>query len=314
MQIIFSIIGFFLAGFISQRYISDSPTLVKRINYFIIYVSLPAIILLKVPQLEFSNQVIIPVVAAWVWLLCGVVLTLLLSRFFSWGRPLEGAMLLLVTMGNTSFLGYPMVIAFFDDTVLSYAIFFDQLGGFLILSTFGFIVVSLYSLPVQSAGHSCDSKIYSLNTAFLMLKRIMTFPPFISLIIALCLPIEPLVLMLEPALNVIAMMLMPASLYILGVQFQPRLLPEHKVPLFFAISLKLLMAPLVAAFTVYCLGGSIDVRNATVFESAMPSMVTPGLMAIAAGIAPRFVVTMLGYCTLVGFVTLPLLALYLNSI
>ena len=310
MHIILPIIGFFLIGFAARRFIAEPRFLVKWINHFIIYISLPAIIFLKVPQLEFSNQVIIPAIAAWVWLFCGIALTLLLSRWLSWTRPIEGAVLLLVTMGNTSFLGYPMVLAFFDDTVLSYAIFYDQLGGFLILSTYGSIIVSIYSSPPQDTSMA---KSLSRSETLKIVKKIATFPPFISLFISLTLPVSELVSAVEPALNLIASLLMPAALFILGVQFQPHLLPEHKVPLLLAISLKMMLAPLMAIVIVAILGGSIDVRNATVFESAMPSMVTPGLMAIAAGIAPRFVVTMLGYCTLVGFVTLPIIAFYLKS-
>lgn len=310
VHIILPIVGFFLVGFAAKRVIPEPTSIVKWINFFIIYVSLPSIILLKVPQLEFSTQVIIPAVAAWAWLILGSVITLALSRWLKWARSTEGAMLLLVTMGNSSFLGYPMVLAFFGDAALAYAIFFDQLGGFLILSTYGFIVVAIYTSSAEDSQISQGSTEVNVPQ---IIKRVFTFPPFISLIVALFLPIEGLILLLKPALNLIAYLLMPAALFVLGVQFQPKLLPQHKVPLCVGIALKMLMAPALALLIVSLLGGSEDVRNATVFESAMPSMVTPGLMAIAAGIAPRFVATMLGYCTVVGFVTLPVIAFYLNS-
>lgn len=304
MHIILIIFGFFLVGYIARRFISEPTSLVKRVNLFIIYVCLPSIILLKVPHLEFSKQVLIPAVAAWVWLLVGVVLVLSLSRYLQWAKPTEGALLLLVTMGNSSFLGYPMVLAFFDDAVLAYAIFFDQLGSFIILSTYGFIIVAMYSTQSDRA-----KKAISLIS---MGKQIFTFPPFISLLVALMLPIDGLVTLIKPALDVFALVLMPAALLVLGLQFQPKLLPEHKRPLVIGICLKIMVAPLVATLVVILLNGSIDVRNATVFESAMPSMITPGLMAIAAGIAPRFVATMLGYCTLAGFITLPIVATLLT--
>ena len=101
---------------------------------------------------------------------------------------------------------------------------------------------------------------------------------------------------------------MPAALFVLGVQFQPKLLPEHKIPLFSAIALKMLVAPILALLIVETLGTNAEVRIASVFESAMPSMITPGLMAIHAGIAPRFVATLLGYSTVVAFITLPVIA------
>jgi predicted permease len=328
VTIILPIIGLFLIGFAAKRVIPEPTSVVKWINYFIIYVSLPSIIFLKVPQLEFTPQVVIPAIAAWTWLAIGAAIVLLLSRWLSWAKPTEGALLLMVTMGNTSFLGYPMVLAFFDDATLAYAIFFDQLGGFLILSTYGFIVVAIYSPLIQKssppkgslladgsalAKGSSTAKSVSQISGRQILKRVFSFPPFISLMIAFSLPIAALVSLIEPVLNVFALLLMPAALFVLGVQFQPKLLPEHRKPLIIGIALKMLMAPLVACLIVLLLNGSIDVRNATIFQAAMPSMVTPGLMAIAAGMAPRFVATMLGYCTLVSFITLPLIALILNS-
>ena len=67
-------------------------------------------------------------------------------------------------MGNTSFLGYPMVLAFFNDAVLVYAIFFDQLGGFLILSTYGSIIVAFYSPQSNKLGkHGSSSKISAMS-------------------------------------------------------------------------------------------------------------------------------------------------------
>lgn len=309
MNIILPIIGFFIVGFAARRFITEPTSIVKWINFFIIYVSFPAIILMKVPQLEFSNQVIIPVLVAWSWLAIGATMVLLLSRWLNWSKPTEGALLLLVTMGNSSFLGYPMVLAFFDDAVLVYAIFFDQLGGFLILSTYGSIVVAIYSpQSIESGEHDSSSKISAMS----MLKRIMTFPPFISLIVALTLPIADVVSLLKPALELTASLLMPAALFVLGVQFQPKLLAEHRQPLIIGIGLKVLMAPLVAFIIVSIINGAADASNASIFESGMPSMITPGLMAIAAGIAPRFVATMLGYCTLASFITLPIIAFYLN--
>lgn len=316
VTIILPIIGLFLIGFAAKRVIPEPTSVVKWINYFIIYVSLPSIILLKVPQLEFTPQVVIPAIAAWTWLAIGAAIVLLLSRWLSWAKPTEGALLLMVTMGNTSFLGYPMVLAFFDDATLAYAIFFDQLGGFLILSTYGFIVVAIYSPLLKSSSSAEGSSInkdVSQISGRQILKRVFSFPPFISLMIAFSLPIAALVSLIEPVLNVFALLLMPAALFVLGVQFQPKLLPEHKKPLIIGISLKMLLAPLVACLIVLALNGSIDVRNATIFQAAMPSMVTPGLMAIAAGMAPRFVATMLGYCTLVSFISLPIIALTLNS-
>lgn len=300
MDIIIVIIGLFLLGFLARRVISEPAYIVKWLNNFIIYLAMPALILLKVPSLALSADMMIPVAVAWAWFLVGAMLVLAISRLLAWPRATEGAMLLLVTMGNTSFLGYPMVSAFFNDTVLGYAIFFDQLGGFLILSTFGLIIIALYTPAKEGQAGSVNL----LQIA----KRVLTFPPFIALIVAVFIPLENIMSWASVPLSLIGQALMPAALFVLGVQFQPKLLPEHKIPLFSAIVLKMIVAPMLALLIVVSLGSNADVRAASVFEAAMPSMITPGLLAIHAGIAPRFVATLLGYSTVFAFISLPLIA------
>ncbi len=301
MQIIIIIVGFFLLGFIIRKFINEPSTLVKWLNNFIIYLAMPSLILLKVPDLDVSAEMIIPAGVAWAWVLVGSLAVLALSRWQGWPRNTEGAMLLLVTMCNSSFLGFPMVLAFFDDAVLAYAIFFDQLGGFLILSTFGLIIIAVYT-PSSTAS---SNENVSLG---MIIKRVVTFPPFIALLIALFAPVETLLQIANPVLIFLSEPLMPLALFVLGVQFQPKLLPEHRVPLSVAIGLKMIAAPLFGAAVLVSVGSSGDIRTATVFELAMPSMMTPGLMAIHAGIAPRFVATLLGYSTVFAFISLPIVA------
>jgi predicted permease len=305
VDIIIVIIGLFLLGFLARRVISEPAQIVKWLNNFIIYLAMPALILLKVPSLKLSADMVIPAGVAWAWFLIGTGLVLVISRLLSWPRATEGATLLLVTMGNTSFLGYPMVSAFFNDTVLGYAIFFDQLGGFLILSTFGLVIIALYT-PAK------EGQTGSVNL-WQIVKRILTFPPFIALIIAVFIPLENIIRLASMPLSLLGQALMPAALFVLGVQFQPKLLPEHKIPLFLAIGLKMIVAPIIALLIVVSLGSNADVRAASVFEAAMPSMITPGLLAIHAGIAPRFVATLLGYSTVFAFISLPVVAWLLTN-
>jgi len=304
VQIIFPIVGLFLFGFLARRVVSEPSRLVKWLNNFIVYLAMPALILLKVPKVDVSIEMLIPAGVAWAWLIVGSGLVLWISRALNWPRTTEGAMLILVTMGNTSFLGYPMVLAFFNDSVLAYAIFFDQLGGFLILSTFGLIVVAIYtpSTPAQSR----QPRIFEV------LGKVFTFPPFIALVIAVLVPLDIVMAFASGTLSILSDLLMPAALFVLGVQFQATLLNEHKLPLVLAISLKMIAAPLLAWLIIVMLGSTGDVRTATIFEAAMPSMITPGLMAIHAGIEPRFIATVLGYSTVFAFLSLPLIAYLLT--
>ncbi len=302
MQTIIYIVGFFILGYIARRFTTRPTHVAAWLNSYIIYVAMPSIILLKIPALEFNPSMLIPAGFAWLWALIGGCMIIALCRFFRIAKPLEGAALLLTILGNTSFLGYPMVQAFFNDTVLSYAIFYDQLGSFLILSTAGIITIAVY------APNGSEQAINATRIA----KRVMSFPPFLALLIASFMPIEDLIIDLQPLLKLFSATLMPIALLVIGLQFQPQLLPEHRLPLLSAISLKMIMAPLLAYLALTATSAATPITQATVFEAAMPCMITPGIMAIQAGLSPRFCATLIGYSTLFSFLWLPLIAVLIG--
>ena len=68
----------------------------QSLNLFVIYISLPALILLQVPRLTFSKELLVPVLMPWVMVVVSALLVLLASRLFKWQRPTTGALLLMV--------------------------------------------------------------------------------------------------------------------------------------------------------------------------------------------------------------------------
>ncbi len=304
MQTVALIIGLFVLGWLARQAIHDVGTAVKWLNSYIINLAWPAVILLKIPGLALSPEVLLPAGFAWAWALLGGGLMLLLGRLLNFSRPLIGATILLTVLGNTSFFGYPMVLAYFNDTVLGYAIFYDQLGSFLLLSTVGLTLIAIYA-PGESG--------QTISAAGIV-KRIFTFPPFIALLLSISLPIELWLNPVQPVFNVLGQTLMPVALFVIGLQFQPQLLPEHRLPLMITITSKMALAPILVflGFNVIDAlsnqASNTALVQATVFQAAMPCMITPGILAIQAGLSPRFCATLLGYSTLFSLIWIPLVA------
>ena len=307
MNVILPLLGFFALGVLARAFVPNPALWVKWINNFIIYIAFPAIIFNKVPSLELSANILIPASFAWAWALIAIALVFIISRAMKLRRETTGALLILTTMGNTSFLGYALTSTIFGDGALAYAIFYDQFGSFFILSTLGLIIIARYT-PVHDQG--LDG-IGSPPTMLEMGKRIISFPPFLTLCVAIFLPIEPLVEVVLPVTQVFASSLMPLALFVIGLQFQMQLLPQHRKPLAIGLALKMVLAPMLALAVFEILNIKGDIRIATVFEAAMPSMITPGLLAINAGIAPRFVATFLGYGTVFALFSLPIVVYFL---
>jgi hypothetical protein len=287
-------IAFLLIGIGLRRLPQFPKETAQVLNLFVIHVSLPALILLKVPQLTFSLDILAPIIMPWTMVAVSAAIILLAARLRHWGREIVGALLLLIPLGNTSFLGIPMVRAFFDEAGIPYAVLYDQLGSFLALATYGTVVLALYGSGERPR-------------LALIAKKVITFPPFLALLLALAgrgiaLPAPMLALF-----NSLAATLVPVVMIAVGYQLTLRLRPEVMSPLLVGLSVKLIVAPLLALLSCHLLGLNSLATRVAIFEAGMPPMVSAGALAIMAGLAPELTAAMVGVGILLSFLTLPLL-------
>jgi hypothetical protein len=291
----FVLIGVFLGLGLLFRRIREFPRdFAQSLNFFALYVSLPALILLKVPQLTFSRELLVAALVPWAMLLLSVVLVLLGARLWRWSRSVTAVLLLIVPLGNTSFMGVPMVRAFFGDAGIPFLIIYDQLGTLLIFATYGSFILALY-------GREGSMKLA------MVARRALLFPPTIALVVGLALrpwvyP-EPLVRGLEG----IAITIVPLVMTAVGFQLRLRLRPGILAPLGCGMAIKLLAAPLVALLACRLLGLHGLASDVAVFEAGMPPMVTAGALAVAAGLDAELSVALVGFGIFFSFGTLPLL-------
>lgn len=263
------------------------------LNLFVIWVSLPALILVRIPTLEISTDLAALIVTPWVMLAISAAAVLGAGRLFDWPKPVVGGLLLAVPLGNTSFLGLPMIQAFYGDALVPLGLLYDQLGTFPALATFGAVVVAVYG-----GGDA--------PTAKSILTRIFTFPPFLALLFAFALRSWPLPIPLIAALEVLAATLVPVVMVAVGFQFRLRLPEGAWTPLTLALGFKLLLSPLIAWGVVNLAGWSGPPAEVAVFEAGMAPMITAGAVAIAAGLAPELIAAIVGLGILCSFPTLTL--------
>ena len=259
---------------ITLRRISKFPAETGTVlNLFVIYISLPALVLLKIPELTFSAELLTPTIMPWLMLLFSALAILSLARMLAWRREITGSLLLLVPLGNTSFLGIPMVRAFFGEQGISYAVLYDQLGSFLALATYGSVVIALYGGGSGKA------------TAREVATKIMTFPPFLALIAAFVLKPLTYPVVLVSLLKALASTLVPVVMIAVGFQLTLRLSKEAMSPLCLGLLLKLVVAPLVALFLCKATGLDGLAVRVSILEAGMPPMVSAGALAILAGLS-----------------------------
>ncbi|MBN7821053.1 AEC family transporter [Bowmanella yangjiangensis] len=264
------------------------------LNQYVLYVALPALVMQKIPLMSFSADLWQPAVLPWAILLLVVGVVLLAGRLFSWDKNLVAALLVVLPLGNTSFLGFPMVEAFFGEQAMPYAIIYDQLGSFLALATYATIICAWYNPNVDtpSVAH--------------MAKRVLLFPSFIALIAAMGLKGWPYPSLMQSLLDSLAATLVPVIMVAVGFQFRLRLDGKEALPLGFALVVKLLLMPLFALALLWPLHPQPLLLQVSVFQAAMPPMVSAGALAIGAALAPRLVAALVGLGLIMSFITLPM--------
>ena len=267
----------------------------NALNLIVIYISLPALILLKIPELLFSKDLLIPTLMPWGMLVFSAALILMLAKSLHWDRATTGCLLLLVPLGNTSFLGIPMTRAFFGEQATPYALLYDQLGSFLALATYGSLVLAFYG--------SGETK----PTAQKVIKKVLTFPPFIALVLAFLLRSFTYPPIVSDLLDMLAATLIPLVMIAVGYQLQLKMDKAVLSQLSLGLVIKLIIAPLAALLFTRLIGLDGELVRVSIFEAGMPPMVSAGALAILDDLSPPLAAALVGVGIIVSFVTLPLL-------
>lgn len=261
------------------------------LNGFIIHISLPALAILHIHNLKLDSSLILT--AAMAWLLFGLAWPI----FHFSGKLLKlppatvGALILVGGLGNTSFVGLPMIEAYFGKEFLGIGIIADQLGTFMVLSTLGILVATLYSSGDASPR--------------MMLRKIMFFPPFQALVLALLLRPVPFPAWSVFILEKLGGTLTPMALVSVGFQLQFGGLATVLKPLCLGLGYKLLLGPaLIYLLYVTLAGASSTITQVTIFEAAMAPMITAGIIAIDHHLDPQLAGMMVGIGIPLSFLTL----------
>ena len=305
------IVAYLVIGWVLQRTRSLPDQSAYVLNQYVIYVSVPALILLHLPKLNINADVLAPLITPWAMYLLAIGLVLLVSKALNWSREVTGALMVVVPLGNTSFVGFPFVEAFYGVEGLPFAIIYDQTGSFLALALVSTSIAAHYgsTSAAATAGKTPPARL----TMKQQVAKLLVFPPVIALLLALAFKAfgigqNSYPAVVQPLLENLAATLVPVVMVAVGLQLRLRIASNDRAPFFIALGIKLVVLPM-AALTVFMLLGINNLAaQVSVFEAAMPPMITGGAIAIAAGLKPRMVAAIIGYGVLTGMLTLPVMA------
>lgn len=167
------------------------------------------------------------------------------------------------------------------------------------LAIFGTLVVSLYGSSTR----------VSLGE---VLKRIVSFPPFLALVLGLLFARVPMSGMILLVLKGLSATLVPLAIFSVGAQLRFRQPLSNITPILIILGLKKVVSPVAAMGLLKALGVSGPVFQVAVFEAAMPSMVMAGILAAGGNLRADVVNAAIGYGLVFSFITLPLLFLFIR--
>lgn len=291
-----SIILLFLCliiGFALQRVKAFPANSHQILNQFVIYISLPALALFYIPKIEISTKLLFPLGIAWLGFLLSFLFFSALGSYFKWSRKLIGCLILMGGLGNTSFVGFPVVEALYGKQGLETAIIVDQPGSFVVMATLGIIVASLYSRGTPNPKE--------------IVSKILFFPPFIAFFMAVLMNVlkfdfaDSLQLVFQRLGSTVT----PIALVAVGLQLKVDRNSKHWNFLALGLFFKLLITPafFYVLYKIILKGKGIEV-DVSIIEAAMAPMITAAILASSYGLKPKLSSMMIGIGIPLSFLTL----------
>jgi predicted permease len=292
MIAVISLLGVCLVlGVLARRSGRFPPQTSLVFNSFVIVVALPALVLRVVHKLEFRPELLAAAVSPWIVFVVAV-------GFFRWlgprlglGRGSIAALVLTGGLSNTAFVGLPMAEALLGREGLAVAVVVDQLGTFLVLAT----LATLFAARAAAGDE--------VLSASALVRKVVVFPPFMALVVALALHPWGFPAWLDTLLERLGSTLTPLTLFSVGFQLQLKGIRSRAGALALGLGYKLVLAPALVLLGLWALPVAPIVRDATLLQNAMAPMVSGAILAADHELDPELAALMVGFGIPLSFLT-----------
>jgi len=211
-----------------------------------------------------------------------------LARLMGRGPQIAAAYVLIAVFGNVGNFGLSMVKFSLGDEALAAATVY-----FLMINFVAFVV------GVAAAKLANGGRLGTIFTIFKTPAILAFFPAAWFWISQVEVP-----LLLNRFANLLGAAMIPVMLVTLGVQLAEMDKPRLNIDVIAAGTVRLVIAPLIAAVLVIPFGLTGLERAAGILQSAMPPAVLTAIIAIEHDLAPKFVTTTLLFATIASLLTL----------
>ena len=274
---ILPIVIYLLLGYIFKIMIKDNS---KPLIEFVIYFSLPAIVFSKVYPLEINFGTLELILMFNTIIFANLFLSYLIAKFFKFDKKTFATFVIISTFGNTSFIGFSYINAFYGQDYVIYALIYDIFASFLILVTIGTIIIN------WGAGNTVNFKSIIRNVVF--------FPPIMMFLFTIFLKLFEIPEFLLNTSATIGQTLVPIAMIAIGMKLELKNIFYKFNVVSLAILIKMIVVPIIVLICFDYFYTLDDIwSKVTILEVAMPTMTMAVVLAIKGGLDERLAINTL---------------------
>ena len=287
---------YLLLGYLFKLVFHDNS---KQLIEFIIYFSLPAIVFSKIYPLILDQKIFGLILMFICFILFNLLLAYFIGRMMKLNKLLLATFMIMATFGNTSFIGFSYIDAFYGQDYIVYGLIYDLFGSFLLLVSIGMFIIT------WGSGRKNDSKS--------MFKSIFLFPPtlmFFVTVIAKNFEVPNFLILTSQTLGTT---LVPIAMIAIGMKLELKhiFVKFHIVTM--AMALKMVIVPIIILIGFkYFYGIDQTWVKVTIIEVAMPPMTMATVLAIKGGLDEKVAINSLVLGVLLSLFTITMYSSYLG--
>ncbi len=287
---------YLLLGYLFKIVYQDNS---KQLIDFVVNISLPAIVFSKIYPLILEEKIFQLILMFIGFILFNLLLSYFVGKIMKLNRVLLATFMIIATFGNTSFIGFSYIDAFYGDEYIVYGLIYDLFGSFLLLVSIGMFIITW--------GKSKKNSITEI------LKTIFLFPPNIMFIITIFAKNFEIPNFLILASQTLGSTLVPIAMVAIGMKLELKNIFSKFHIVSMAVLIKMLIVPIIILIGFQQFYGINETWvKVTIIEVAMPPMTMAVVLIIKNKLDERLAINALVLGVLLSFVTITLFTLFLK--
>ena len=269
----------------------DGNTLAK----IVLNISLPSLIFSSVSSSVINGEMVyVPIISLGISFIC-MIIAYVYSRLRGYSKIKTWTIIILLSMINTGFIGYPVVMGIFGNEGFLYAVFFD-FSTSILLVIFGTILSSFFG------GNKKE-----------VIKSSFTFIPLWAVIFGVIFNVLHITLpyVVESSLNYLGASTIPLIMLSVGLKIRFENFKSSVSDTLFVTLSRLLLSPIILYTILTQIGFTGFLLNVSVLQSAMPTAMNSLVLAITYDLDMNITNSVIVLTTVCSVVTLPFIMTFL---